>query len=141
MIKLAAAVLSLVLPLAAQNYGTTPAGAGCGGATLTINFTPFGNGGNARIDVIGAGLHPNSFGGMVFGLQPAAIGPVLGNIGCMVWTEPIWSQQHQTDNTGGFFWSRSWPNSVVGFFLIQLGSFDASTLEVKLSNCVRAAHE
>jgi hypothetical protein len=139
--KLAAAILSLVLPLSAQTYGTTQAGAGCGGATLTVTFTSFGNGGNARIDIRGEGLHPNSVAGMTFGVQPAAIGPVLGNIGCFVRTEAIWAQHHLTDAAGVMTWSRSWPDSVVGYYLIQLGSFDATTLEVKLTNCVRAAHE
>ena len=140
MLKLAAAFLSLALPLAAQTYGSTPAGAGCGGATLTIIFTP-GAGGNADIEVRGENLHPNSFAGMIFGLQPAAIGPVLGNVGCYVRTDAIWAQQHLTDASGTMSWSRTWPHSAVGYFLIQVGSFDPSTLDVKLTNCVRAAHE
>ena len=66
---------------------------------------------------------------------------MLGNLGCFVRTEAIWAQHHQTDSAGVMTWGRTWPHSGVGYFLIQLASFDASTLAVKITNCVRAAHE
>lgn len=134
-----AAALALAASLDAQTYATAPAGDGCGGATLTVTFTPTGNAGNQRLQVRAEGLHPRNAGTMIFGTTQVAIGPVL-DPGCFVRTDAIWSTHFQTDATGTQVWERSWPASALGFYYIQLGSLDLNTLEVRLTNCVLASH-
>lgn len=136
---LSAALLGLASFSTAQTYSTAPAGDGCGGANLTVTFTPVGAAGNHTLTIRADGLHPQTLGGMIFGTTPAAIGPVL-TPGCFLRTDAIWSTTFMTDPQGEQLWARSWPVSALGFYYIQLGSLDLNTLEVRLTNCVLASH-
>lgn len=129
---------SLSLPLAAQEYTTSHAGDGCGGATLTITFTP--TGANQMMTLRAEGLHPRTLGGQQWGFVPARIGPVLA-LDCYILTESVWSITFMTDAHGRHTWQRAWPASILGHFYIQQGSLDVANVDLKLTNCVRAAHE
>jgi len=129
---------SFLLPLSAQSYTTSHAGDGCGGATLTITFEPQGP--NQMMRLQATGLHPHTHGGQVWGFLPATIGPIY-QLDCFVRTESVWSITFMTDASGNHTWQRSWPNWILGHFYIQQGSFDVATLDVKITNCVRASHE
>lgn len=134
------AVLALGSTLLAQGPTCSSSlhGLGCG-ATLDVTFTPVGGGGNHRIDVLGGGMHPDSFGLMVWGVVPTNI--PLGN-GCALLTEFSWGHLINVDALGEWSWSRSWPASASGLsYYIQLGSFvfdGPNGFEVRVSDAKRA---
>ncbi len=122
MIKIATLVTSLLLTSAAMaqlSCSSAITGAGCG-ATLNINFTPQGGGGNQRIDLTATGLLPNVHGMMVWGYNPATIALPSG---CTLFVDFAWGHNILTNAQGEFNWSRTWPASVTGQYHIQIGSF------------------
>lgn len=129
---------ALTLPAPCQTYTSSPAGDGCNGATLTVNFDQLGTN-STRMSLFAQGLHPSTLGGMVFGGTPAMIGPVLSP-GCFVHTQPYWATQFMTDASGEHLWQRAWPASILGFHYVQMGTVDPVTLEVRLTNCLIVAH-
>jgi hypothetical protein len=132
-----ASVLALGTSLLAQGptCSSSLIGLGCG-AQLTVTFTPQGGAGNHTIEVAGTGMHPDSFGLMVWGQTPVNI-PLGG--GCTLWTEFAWGHLINVDSLGEWSWSRTWPAWALGYFDIQLGSFLFDpTFEVRVSNAERA---
>lgn len=128
--------LALAAPVTAQRGTTSTYAPGCGGATLTAAFQPIAGGGGAELLVLQAtGLHPRAFGAMAWGHNQAQI-EVFPN--CFVALDPIWSITFQTDANGSHTWSRAWPRSIGGHFLIQMGSVQGPPLDVKLTNAIRA---
>jgi hypothetical protein len=109
--------LTLAGPALAQTCTSTIAATSCG-PTLTATFTPVGNGGNHTIELTCHGLDPNGIGLMGFGQQ-------LVNIsfpGCPMLNDFIWGHVVNLDATGSHTWSRSWPQSVQGYYYVQFGS-------------------
>lgn len=96
------------------------AGESCG-PQITVTFTPNGQGGNYTMDMVGTGLHPSSFAGFSWGLNPQSI-PLPG--GCRILTDYVWGHYGQSDATGSFSWSRSWPHWATIAFYMQMGSFE-----------------
>ncbi len=112
----------------------TSCGTSCG-PTLTVTYAPFGSGGNYRIDMEAAGLHPNAFTVMQWGDGPQTI-QLPG--GCLYLINPIWGTFHTTDASGGFHWGRSWPHWAIATFHMQVGSLDvlpSGALDVRTTEC------
>jgi hypothetical protein len=113
-------LLGAALSAQAPTCTSTLAGLGCG-AALHVTFTPVGAAGNHMVALHGTGMHPDSFGVMVWGVVPAAIEITPG---CTMWTEFSWGHLINVDSLGEWSWSRSWPASAVPlYFTMQLGSF------------------
>lgn len=115
---------------------TTLAGVGCGPG-LNVSFSPVGTAGNNTITVDVSGLDPSGIGLMAWG-QTALNVPLFG---CTAYTDYLWGLHINPDPSGNWSWSRSWPNSVPGFYRIQVASLSISpvgNLDITLSDCVVA---
>ena len=137
------ALVALGSPVAAQYNicSSSLVGSGCG-PTLDVSFAPNGNAGNQNITVSGGGLNTSGLTVMSWGVQSAGgISLPLG--GCPGYSIFVWGHNINPDANGNYSWTRSWPNSVQGFYYIQLGTlyFDASgqpgieTSECRLAVC------
>jgi hypothetical protein len=102
----------------AQNVCTSTVAATSCGPTLTATFTPVGNAGNHTIELSCSGLDPNGIGLMTWGLTQVNI-PFPT---CPMLNDFIWGHVVNLDATGSHTWSRSWPNSVQGYYYVQFGS-------------------
>ena len=123
--------------LAAQNHVCTVTAAGSGCAALTVTLTPQGNGGANDLTLHASGLHPQSFGGMVWGMTPIT-GLLLPFGSCPLLTDFVWGHYFQTDAAGEYDWSRSWPGSFDGYFYMQMGSVfvnAAGDADVRSTDC------
>jgi hypothetical protein len=109
------------LSTAQQTCSTTLVAASCG-PQLAITFTPVGGAGNHTIELTCSGLDPNGIGVMIWGVQQTFV-PLPS---CPLLTEFVWGHIVNLDATGSHTWSRSWPASVDGYFLIQFGSLTVS---------------
>ena len=124
--------------LAAQtNVCTTQvAGTGCG-PQLAVSFAPVGNAGNQTITVDVSAMNPAGIGLMVWGRDVINV-PVFG---CFAYTNFLWGHPINPDGNGQWSWSRSWPNSVQGYYRIQiatLGPDPLGNIEINLTDCVVA---
>lgn len=116
----------------------TDAGAGCG-ASLQASWQPIGNGGQ-KLHLLATGLHPNSFGAMVWGTQQLNM-PVLPFSNCMMLVGYDWGFSFATGPDGAKDYARSWPESYMGHFYIQFGSIgttSAGALDIRMTSCVLA---
>lgn len=132
---LAAAVCVGSIP-AQLTCTTSVAGVGCGPA-LNVSFTPVGGAGNNTITVDVSGLDPSGIGLMAWG-QTALNVPLFG---CTAYTDYLWGLHINPDPAGTWSWSRSWPNSVPGFYRIQvatLGLNMSGGIDINLTDCVVA---
>lgn len=145
--KLSSLVLlaALTAPATAQYNvcSSSLLGAGCG-PTLDVTFAPVGTAGNQAITISGAGLNPAGITVMVWGVTNLGGFPLpLG--GCPAYTEFLWGHNINPDAGGFYSWSRSWPNSVQGFYNIQLGTlyvdannnFAIETSEARVAVCTQ----
>ena len=123
--------------LSAQVVCTTQlAGVGCG-PQLNVSFTPVGGAGNNTITVDVSGLDPAGIGLMAWG-QTALNVPLFG---CTAYTDYLWGLHINPDPNGQWSWSRSWPNSVPGFYRIQVASLSLNqmgNIDITLSDCLVA---
>jgi hypothetical protein len=133
------APLALSAALFAQNHvcTVTAAGESCG-PQLTVTLIPNGQGGNNDLTLVATGLHARAAGGMVWGMHPMN-SPILPGSACVVLTDYVWGHYFQTDTTGSYTFSRSWPWWFNGYFYMQMGSVlvsaDGSGFDVKTTNC------
>ena len=132
------ASLTLTATLAAQTNACTTqvAGVGCG-PQIDVTFTPAGQAGNHTIDLDVTGMNPAGIGLMVWGVDTINV-PLFG---CTAYTTFLWGHPINPDGAGDWSWSRSWPNSVQGFYRIQIatiGPDPQGNLEVNLTDCVIA---
>jgi hypothetical protein len=136
MLKLASALLSLCLPLAAQSYNQAPAGAGCG-PVLKATFNPLGN--HKSLDLSVTNMFPSDFGTILFGVVPVAI-QLPGN--CTIWTNFVTGHSLRSDPLGTWSFHMSWPLDVLAQMYVQIGSFDTSGnfTVIKTSNCIHVWH-
>ena len=83
----------------------------------------------------GSGMHPNTVGAIVWGVDPAAV-PLPGG-GCLLLCDYVWGHTFQTDGAGGHSWGRSWPHWAIGHIYMQMGSVLNTTnaFEVRTTNC------
>lgn len=126
-------VLLAAATTAQATCNSTLSGTSCG-PTLSVVFVPQGQGGGNDLTLTASGLHPNSFGIMVWGTIPLNV--PLGN--CPMLTDFLWGHFVQIDSQGSHSWSRNWPGSAIGGFLIQFGSFvpDAlGNLDILTTDC------
>jgi hypothetical protein len=135
-VALSAAAL-VATATAQQNVCTTQIdGVGCG-PQLTVSFAPSGSAGNQTITVDVAGMYPGGIGLMAWGQMPLNV-PLFG---CTAYTDFMWGHPVNPDANGQWSWSRSWPNSVQGFYRIQVASLGLDTIgniTVHLTDCVVA---
>jgi hypothetical protein len=122
---------------AQQNVCTTQvAGVGCG-PQLTVSFAPIGGAGNHRVAVDVANMNPNGIGLMVWGREALNV-PLFG---CFAYTDFLWGHPINPDASGAWSWSRSWPNTVQGFYRIQVATIGPDPLgnvAINLTDCVVA---
>jgi len=134
-------LLGALAPAQMIQYCTvTAAGESCGPA-LAVTMVPLGQGGNYDLTLNASGLHPQSAGGMVWGVNPISVS--LPGGGCLLLCDYVWGHYFQTDAAGAYTWSRSWPHWAIGYFYMQMGSvmmlpnndFSVRTTSCKLVQC------
>ena len=134
---------ALCAALASQNHVCTVTDAGTGCRPLVVTLTPQGFGGAHDLVLTASNLHPQAFGGMVWGMESLNV-PIIPGSACPLLTNYVWGHYFQTDTTGSYTWSRAWPGTFHGFFYMQMGSIfvdgngnvDALTTDCKLAQCL-----
>jgi hypothetical protein len=139
----ALSLLALCGTLTAQTHVCTVTDAGNGCAPLVVTMTPQGGGGVHDLVLTASGLHPSSFGGMIWGMSQLNVAVIPGSL-CPLLTDYVWGHYFQTSPSGDYSWSRAWPGTFHGYFYMQMGSVfvdangyvDARTTDCKLVQCL-----
>ncbi len=127
------AILALGSTVAAQTFTVTPYGPSCG-PIATGTVTPEGN--THRFEFTVSNALPNTSVMNFVGVNAIAV-PINFGVPCLLLTEIVFMQIHQTDSTGSYTWSHALPSTFCGFARIQFAEISFGTnnnLLVKASN-------